>query len=1002
MEFEVVKREHLVAAIEEIATAGVPKGFHSSTYDVVYEGIAYPPKLVFSTAYRLATGSLLDHNDFSGGQGTPAFRVMNAEGIEIVKKEKDARRVWLMSAGVGKGQWENWQRLGEISVSFSKHPRDFRDFGSHEEVLAWLESRVSDRRPTNQALGMWEFGHEMQVGDHVLVKAGNHEWLGHGEVASDYWYDPDLEVHPHRRKVVWVKTGSWQRESIHPSKVLTEITHYRDADTGRPSWREHLRDMYEGQDPPRHWLLQGNPKHYNFHAALEGGNLDRLSVSQYREEVRAGDLAILWLTGRNGGGSALITVTGDPTDRDANGDLWLPEGSRTEYKAEVRIDRDLRRNPLSQERAEKEPLLAPLFPFNQSTNFEISAGQFELMKTMATGDDSESAMVDEEALAIELDRFLSQVMLGSLQESGYPEQIGEVAVHVGFKDGLAPLVPWLALTRLGLKVEDGAHPVLYYFRGMQRVILAYGVSDGGGAMTWPKSLLRDSISICDAYPQAPGSIKSNIRREYAMLEGVSPIRFAQDGSGEALTTQDLAGDFAALLQDYWSLTADGNEVAEPKIEYQVESKKTMATNTILFGPPGTGKTYAFQKRFQGKYQSERRLSRAEWLEQIVFKVKWRHVIMVALLERGPSTMADLLEHELIVAKGNVASSKVPRDTITTTLLEHVSLDCKETAVRSRREPYCFWLDKSSGTSVYSIDAESREVAEAEVEYLRTELTDELPVDYGVQKRWEFVTFHQSFSYEDFVEGIKPVLDSEEGGLEYEIVDGVFKSLCTEASRHPNERYAIFIDEINRGNVASIFGELITLIEPDKRLGGKHQTRVLLPYSKEEFGVPSNLDIYGTMNTADRSVEALDTALRRRFTFEEIGPDPSLLRDTTIEGVELEPLLKTINARVEHLLDRDHCIGHSYFLSLREGGTLDELRAVFARGILPLLQEYFYGDLGKIGLVLGSAFVRVKDSREVNFASDFDHEDKELLLEKEVYELSDCLKLGADAFRAIYK
>ena len=117
MEFEVVKREHLMKAIEEVATKGVPNGFHSSTYDVLHEGKAYPPKLVYSIAYRLATGNPLDHNEFNGGRGTPAFRVMRAAGIEIVKKEKNERRVWLMSAGSGKGQWEEWQRLGEISVS---------------------------------------------------------------------------------------------------------------------------------------------------------------------------------------------------------------------------------------------------------------------------------------------------------------------------------------------------------------------------------------------------------------------------------------------------------------------------------------------------------------------------------------------------------------------------------------------------------------------------------------------------------------------------------------------------------------------------------------------------------------------------------------------------------------------------------------------------------------------------------------------------------------------
>jgi 5-methylcytosine-specific restriction endonuclease McrBC GTP-binding regulatory subunit McrB len=243
--------------------------------------------------------------------------------------------------------------------------------------------------------------------------------------------------------------------------------------------------------------------------------------------------------------------------------------------------------------------------------------------------------------------------------------------------------------------------------------------------------------------------------------------------------------------------------------------------------------------------------------------------------------------------------------------------------------------------------------------------------------------------EDFVEGIKPVMGEEESGLDYQIEEGVFKSICREAGRDQKNRYCIFIDEINRGNVASIFGELITLIEPDKRLGQNQALTVTLPYSKEEFGVPSNLDIIGTMNTADRSVEAL-----------EVGPNPSLLRGSEVAGVDLEALLATLNARLEHLLDRDHCLGHSHFWKIKDQGLLDDLRKVFAQGVLPQMQEYFYGDMGKIGLVLGSAFVEPKPRQEVKFAA-FDHEDRELLQDKEVYRLIDPMTLPAEAFKAIY-
>ena len=272
------------------------------------------------------------------------------------------------------------------------------------------------------------------------------------------------------------------------------------------------------------------------------------------------------------------------------------------------------------------------------------------------------------------------------------------------------------------------------------------------------------------------------------------------------------------------------------------------------------------------------------------------------------------------------------------------------------------------------------------------------LDHISTHHFEFVTFHQSFSYEDFVEGIKPVMeDNGNGELRYQIEPGVFKTICNTARRNPEQRYAVFIDEINRGNVASIFGELITLIEPDKREGQANQLSVTLPYSKEDFSVPSNLDIYGTMNTADRSVEALDTALRRRFEFEEIGPHWKAFQDKVCEGVNVGDMLCTINQRIEHLLDKDHCIGHSYFYKVTD---FQSLQQVFAKNILPLLQEYFYGDFGKVGLILGDAFVQVRNERRASFAS-FDHPDADLLQEKVVYDLKDPTAVEAEGYRAIY-
>jgi 5-methylcytosine-specific restriction enzyme B len=204
-------------------------------------------------------------------------------------------------------------------------------------------------------------------------------------------------------------------------------------------------------------------------------------------------------------------------------------------------------------------------------------------------------------------------------------------------------------------------------------------------------------------------------------------------------------------------------------------------------------------------------------------------------------------------------------------------------------------------------------------------------------------------------------------------------------------YVLVIDEINRGNVSQIFGELITLIEQDKRAGMPEALEIILPYSREKFSVSPNLYIIGTMNTADRSVEALDTALRRRFSFQEMPPEPELiktagvLKETNgkIKDLDVVKLLETINNRLEKLIDKDHRIGHSYFMHI---STEAELKQAFKDKVIPLLEEYFFGDFGKIGLVLGNSFVE-KIKENTVFASFDDYGDsRQDLAERPVYRI----------------
>ena len=191
-----------------------------------------------------------------------------------------------------------------------------------------------------------------------------------------------------------------------------------------------------------------------------------------------------------------------------------------------------------------------------------------------------------------------------------------------------------------------------------------------------------------------------------------------------------------------------------------------------------------------------------------------------------------------------------------------------------------------------------------------------------------------------------------GEVIYEIKDGIFKQICDKAKKDPDNNYLIIIDEINRANISKVFGELITLIEDDKRLNIENRLTVKLPYSQKEFGVPNNLYIVGTMNTSDRSIALLDTALRRRFTFIELKPRPDLLKDKTVKNfqeMKLNDLLEKLNKK----LGNDYQIGHSYFMDIK---NLEDLRFVWYYQIMPLLQEHFYHDGEQLKEVIGKNLI----------------------------------------------
>jgi 5-methylcytosine-specific restriction enzyme B len=392
------------------------------------------------------------------------------------------------------------------------------------------------------------------------------------------------------------------------------------------------------------------------------------------------------------------------------------------------------------------------------------------------------------------------------------------------------------------------------------------------------------------------------------------------------------------------------------------------SNVILYGPPGTGKTYRARQFAETWAQGQRAeadpIARNYWCvianprdwhwdnlfeEEVIGyregKIKRNYEVIqpgdlvfgyLSSPDREVYCIAEVVpepddEGWPFYLKG---LSKLDNPVPLETLRADPILSNSE-PVRHNMQGTLFWFSPEEADQLLElIEAKNPDLLE---------LSDRHPQPTFVRT----VTFHQSYGYEDFIEGLRPISDPQ-GQIRYEWHDGLFKQICEEAADYPDKNFILIIDEINRGNIAKIFGELITLLEDDKRLGGNHPMETILPGTQRPFGVPKNLYIIGTMKTADRSIALLDIALRRRFTFVEVKPEPSLLAGHMVANISLQALLNRLNTRLEILLDRDHCLGHSYLMDVKD---LEQLHFVWYNKIIPLLQEYFYNDGERLRAVL---------------------------------------------------
>ncbi|HED8189100.1 TPA: McrB family protein [Campylobacter jejuni] len=482
-----------------------------------------------------------------------------------------------------------------------------------------------------------------------------------------------------------------------------------------------------------------------------------------------------------------------------------------------------------------------------------------------------------------------------------------------------------------------------------------------------KEFLKENLYSCDLFSFDQNINKLNKNEEFKL----------KNSNGHNMYSSAL-NYYRAFLIDYYEQDIFITE----RVQSEESNMKIIPLNQILYGPPGTGKTYhTIDKALEilGENLESRDEKKAKFDEyvrkgQIVFTTFHQSYGYEEFVE-GIKPIIDNDENSQEV-KYDVKDG-IFKELCDKSLKNYILSMQNENEIDLDKLIFEFanyinqdFLNKGNEFPLENKVSIKKILLNFKDEYRSFSLGGSIKspqsLTIDIIKR-DYLNFKNKkiLSFKD----IKPKYDSQSDYHGNAIYYFMFYNKLKEFENIQNEKfkikkeilksYIIIIDEINRGNVSKIFGELITLIEPSKRIGEKEELKVILPYSKKEFGVPKNVYIIGTMNTADRSITSLDTALRRRFEFIEMMPDVSKL-SMDCEGINLQELLKAINTRIEYLLDREKTIGHAFFIGVE---NLNDLKSIFQNKIIPLLQEYFYNDYALINAVLNDNGMIFEDKKD---------------------------------------
>ena len=392
-------------------------------------------------------------------------------------------------------------------------------------------------------------------------------------------------------------------------------------------------------------------------------------------------------------------------------------------------------------------------------------------------------------------------------------------------------------------------------------------------------------------------------------------------------------------------------------------------NIIYTGVAGTGKTYRLQQIAKQYTELLPVANTDELLKALLKPLSWREVICLVFLDerkKGKSLLkvAEITNNLFFVTKLKINQrEKAIANTAWSTLQQFSPADSKNVLVKNKSSQSYFDKDDSSNWFLLADSLPLLADLQNKLNDYQAAIHSQFQPNYLQPKleRFSFVSFHQAYGYEEFVEGIRPHI-ADNGQMSYRIESGAFLRLCQQAKQDPSHRYAMLIDEINRANVARVFGELMSLIEPTKRAGQTDSLSVNLAYSRQPFSVPSNVDIYATMNSQDHSLSPLDMAFRRRFEFIECRPQPQLLGKVMANGIEIDlaKLLTALNERISQNLAKDSQLGHSFLWGI---DSLQALSAAFSQSIIPQVAQACQQHGQILQAIFGQTFIRLIDNKK---------------------------------------